>query len=127
MENIVEEFPIGGFREEGTREGKRWKSIKVSESTYKQIKMLSGMLGLKVSRVVNLSILILYLLTVNKIVLPKEKADEAKLTECVFREVPSESIVELNPLCILNKLVARFYARKSFYETLIKNIESLTG
>ncbi len=106
----------------------KWKNIKIRKTTYEQINKLSLALGLEKYRVIDISILVLQLLLSEKIVLQQRVVGELELGECVDRywlDKHNVGYADLNPACVLKKLVLPFYKKKALIENLINNLESL--
>jgi len=106
----------------------KWKNIKIRKTTYEQISKLAAVLGLEKYRVIDVSILILQLLLTDKIVLLQKVVGELGLAECVDRywlDKNGTGYADLNPVCVLKKLVLPFYKKKALIENLINNLESL--
>jgi len=135
MENQVEmEEPLVEFEkkqgETKKKEGSNWRNLKIRRSTYEQIKRLSELLGVRRYKVVDLSILIFSVLLSEKIVMSQEESYRLGLDECKVRYGYNEgrdyAWIELDPICILKKIIMPHYKRSKAIEALIRNIEELS-
>jgi len=108
----------------------QWRVIKIRRSTYEQVKKLAEVLDIKRHKVIDLSVLILSILISEKIVFSQDEIFRLGLQECVerwgYNEKTEKDWGELNPACILKKIILPFYKRKRMIEALMKNIESLS-
>ena len=98
------------------------------KSTYEQITKLSKILGLNKHKVVDAMVLVFTLLMTEKITMSQDDIDET-LAQCVERydydEESKYAWAELDPICILKKVLLPFYRRHKLLENLIQNIEEL--
>ena len=112
-------------------ERQQWKSIKIRRSTYEQVKKVSKVLDIRMHEVIDLSVLVLRILMSEKVVLgPQRKVGELGLAECVERwcydEETRKDWAELDPVCVLKKVVLPFYKKKKVLENLMRNVEKLS-
>ncbi|MHA1589625.1 MAG: hypothetical protein ACTSVA_03345 [Candidatus Njordarchaeales archaeon] len=112
------------------KKSRQWRTIKVRKNTYELIGKLAEMLDTKRYKIVDLSVVILSILLQDKIVFKQKLVGELGLTECVIRwgynEEKEGDWAELDPTCVLLKLVLPYYRKKRAIENLMKNIESLS-
>ena len=105
-----------------------WRNIKVKKSTYDLITKLSKMLGLSKHKVVDTMTLVFTLLISEKITMSQDDVNET-LAQCVERydydEETNYASAELNPICVLKKVLLPFYRRHKLLENLVQNIEDL--
>ncbi len=129
-EEILEkEVESGKNQIEERKKRGEWRNLKIKKSTYNQIKKLSHILDIKKYKVIDLSVMVLSLLLSEKIVMEQGEEDEV-LLECKIRygydEERNYGWIELDPICVLKKVVLPFYKKKRILENLIQNIESLS-
>jgi len=125
-ENLVEMRERKGENRE--KEG-AWRNLKIRKETYEQVKRLSRILDIKKYKVIDLSILILSILMSEKIVINQEDLPD-ELMECKlkygYNEGRDYAWAELDPVCVLKKVVLPFYRKRKVLENLMRNIESLS-
>lgn len=107
---------------------KNWRNIKVKKSTYDLITKLSKMLGLSKHKVVDTMMLVSILLISEKIIMSQDNVDEI-LAQCMKRydydEETNYASAELNPICVLKKVLLPFYRQHKLLENPVQNIEDL--
>ena len=110
------------------RGSKNWRNIKVKEHVYEYAGKLAEMLGVKKYKLIEISLVILSPLIREKVVISQEMLTE-ELIECKVKygydEETGFAWAELDPKCVLKKVILPFYRKHKLLENLVQNIEDL--